>query len=118
MTTGAAYDLSQTAGWSHGLSAKPRQAKAFYAAIIGFTALATGINFMGLHPMKVLVWSGIAQGFSTPPLMLLIMIITNKRSIMGSRVNGTAINLLGGATTVVIFAASVALVVMWFMSNS
>jgi hypothetical protein len=26
--------------------------------------------------MKLLVWSGIAQGFSTPPLMLLIVLMT------------------------------------------
>jgi hypothetical protein len=27
MTTGAAYDLAQAAGWKHGLSAKPDESK-------------------------------------------------------------------------------------------
>jgi hypothetical protein len=34
--------------------------------------------------MKALVWSGIDQGFSTPPLMLLILLMTNSRAIMAS----------------------------------
>jgi NRAMP (natural resistance-associated macrophage protein)-like metal ion transporter len=115
MTTGAAYDLAQTFGWKHGLGAKPREAKAFYGAIVGFTILAVGINFLGFNPMKVLVWSGIAQGFSTPPLMLLILLITNNKRIMGDRANGLAMKILGWITTASIFAATAGLVVSWFL---
>ena len=106
MTTGAAYDLCQSVGWRNGLSYKPREAKKFYAAISLFTLIAMAINFAGINPMRALVFAGIVQGFSTPPLMLLIMIITNKRSIMGDKVNGRMINILGWTTTVLIFAAS------------
>ena len=38
--------------------------------------------------------------------MLLIMIITNRRSIMGDKVNGRMVNILGWTTTTIIFAAS------------
>jgi NRAMP (natural resistance-associated macrophage protein)-like metal ion transporter len=115
MTTGAAYDLAQAFGWKHGLSAKPREAKAFYAAIAGFTALAVSINFLGFNPMKVLVWAGIVQGFSTPPLLLLILLMTSSRKIMGNRVNGAAMKILGGMTTIAVFAATAGLVVTWFI---
>jgi Mn2+/Fe2+ NRAMP family transporter len=64
--------------------------------------------------MKVLVWSGIVQGFSTPPLMFLILRMTSNRRIMGNRTNGRAINALGWITTVAIFAASAGLVLSWF----
>ncbi|HXM27402.1 MAG TPA: hypothetical protein VN957_15365 [Chthoniobacterales bacterium] len=73
------------------------------------------MNFIGLNPMKVLVWSGIVQGFSTPPLMLLIMLMTNNRVIMGSRVNSLAINILGWVTMIAIFATSIGLVITWFV---
>jgi Mn2+/Fe2+ NRAMP family transporter len=115
MTTGAAYDLSQSLGWRNTLGAKPREAARFYGAIVIITAVAVAINFAGLNPMRVLVWSGIVQGFSTPPLMLLILLMTNSRAVMGSRVNGTAINVLAGVTTLAIFAASVGLVVSWLL---
>jgi Mn2+/Fe2+ NRAMP family transporter len=115
MTTGAAYDLCQVVGWKHSLHAKPAQAKKFYAAIAGFTALAMGMNFLGFNPMKALVFSGIVQGFSTPALLLLIMLMTNNRKIMGERVNGKGINALGWITTVAIFSATICLVVSWMM---
>ncbi|HKO00953.1 MAG TPA: divalent metal cation transporter, partial [Thermoanaerobaculia bacterium] len=63
MTTGAAYDLAQTVGWKHGLSVKARDAKPFYIAIVVVTLAGAAVNFIGLNPMKVLVWSGIVQGF-------------------------------------------------------
>ena len=115
MTTGAAYDLCQVVGWKHSLHAKPSEAKKFYAAIAGFTTLAMVMNFMGFNPMKALVFSGIVQGFSTPPLLLLIMLITNSRKIMGERVNTLGLNILGWITTVAIFAASIGLIVTWFL---
>lgn len=110
MTVGAAYDIAQTAGWKHGLSVKPREAKKFYAAIVAFTAVAVAINFLGFNPMRVLVWSGIVQGFSTPPLLLMIMLLTNDRRVMGDRVNGRVMNILGWITTLLIFAATIALI--------
>ena len=114
MTTGAAYSLSQVVGWKHSLHAKPSEAKKFYAAIGVFTVIAMGLNFLGFNPMKALVYSGIVQGFSTPPLLLLIMLMTNNRRIMGPRVNSRGMNVLGWITTVAIFAATIGLVASWF----
>lgn len=114
MTIGAAYDVSQTFGWRHGLHVKPSEAKPFYVAITVFTFLAMGLNFFGFNPIKALVWAGIVQGFSTPFLMLLIMLLTNNRKVMGRWVNTRAMNLLGWTTTILIFAALVGLVITWF----
>jgi NRAMP (natural resistance-associated macrophage protein)-like metal ion transporter len=113
MTTGAAYDISQSFGWKNGLSEKPRDAKKFYATIMLLMLIAMALNFVGINPMRALVFAGIVQGFSTPPLMLLIMRMTNDRSVMGSHVNGRVMNILGWVTTVVIFSASIFLVISW-----
>jgi NRAMP (natural resistance-associated macrophage protein)-like metal ion transporter len=111
MTIGAAYDVCQSFGWKHGLHAKPEGAKGFYAAIVIFTLLAIGLNFLGINPMKALVFAGIVQGFTTPFLMLLVMLITNDRRIMGKWVNNRAMNILGWLTTAAMFAAAIGLVV-------
>lgn len=115
MTTGAAYDLCQVMGWKSSLHAKPKEAKKFYALIVGFTVLAVAMNFIGFNPMKALVYSGIVQGFSTPPLLLLIMLMTSNRGIMGDKVNTPALNVLGWITVLAIFGASAGLVVTWFL---
>jgi len=73
------------------------------------------MNFLGFNPMKALVYSGIVQGFSTPPLLLLIMLMTMNRRIMGDNVNSLALNVLGWTTVVAIFSASGGLVVTWFL---
>jgi Mn2+/Fe2+ NRAMP family transporter len=113
MTAGAAYDVAQSMGWKNGLGKKPGEAKGFYLSITFFTLLGMCLNFFGFNPMKMLVFSGIVQGFSTPVLMLLIMLMTNRRDIMGSRVNTRAANILGWLTTAAVFAATVALVITW-----
>lgn len=113
MTVGAAYDLAQALGWKSSLHAKPSEAPQFYWTIAGLTCLAVLLNFAGFNPMKALVWSAIVQGLSTPPLLLLIMRMTNDRRIMGDKVNTIWINLLGWITTAVLFAASLGLIVSW-----
>jgi Mn2+/Fe2+ NRAMP family transporter len=116
MTTGAAYDLAQTLGWRNpSLHAKPAEAPRFYIATGIFTLIAVGLNFFGFNPMKALVWSGIVQGFSTPPLLLLIMLMTNNAAIMGDRVNGRSINVLGWTTTIAVFSASLGLFASFFI---
>jgi len=114
MTAGAAYDVAQSFGWKASLHARPGEAPKFYWAIAGLTALAVLLNFLGFNPMRALVWSGIVQGFSTPPLLLLIMLMTNDRNIMGEKVNSAWMNALGWITTMAVFAASAGLVVTWF----
>lgn len=113
MTAGAAYDFAQTLGWKHSLHAKPREAKGFYGIMAVITAIAIGLNFLGFNPMRALVIAGIVQGFSAPPLLVLIMLITNDRAAMGKRVNGIGMKVLGWATCAITFCATGGLVFSW-----
>jgi Mn2+/Fe2+ NRAMP family transporter len=115
MTTGAAYDLCQVMGWKSSLHAKPKDAKRFYAVIVAFTVVAVALNFLGFNPMKALVYSGVVQGFSTPPLLLLIMLMTNSRRIMGDQINAAPMNVLGWATVGAISCASAGLIISCFI---
>lgn len=113
MTAGAAYDLCQTFGWRNGLHTPPSKAKVFYISILAVTLVAMGMNFLGLNPIKALVWAGVVQGLSTPFLMFALMRMTNNHRIMGHWVNTRWLNILGWITTAAIFAASVGLVISW-----
>jgi Mn2+/Fe2+ NRAMP family transporter len=93
----------------------PGEARKFYGAIAVFTAAAVAMNFRGLNPMRALVWSGVVQGFSTPSLLLLIILITNNREVMGDKTNSTAINILGCITLLATLAGGIGLIVSWFM---
>lgn len=113
MTTGAAYDLVQTMGGEGSLHEHVTEAKLFYAIILIVTALAAALNFLGFNPMRALVWSGIVQGFSVPPLLLMMMLMANDQTMMGARANRWFTNLLGWVTTVATFAATACLVASW-----
>ena len=114
MTTGAAYDVVQGMGREGSLHDHPTENRLFYGIIGLVTMVAVGMNFLGFNPMKALVWSGIVQGFSVPPLLLIMMLLTNSRKVVGARTNGRITNTLGWITTVVTFLCTAALVVSWF----
>jgi len=115
MTTGAAYDVVQGIGRRGSLHDKPRDARLFYAVIAAVTAVAVGLNGLGLNPMRMLVWSGVVQGFSVPPLLVLMLIMTNDRKMMGGRRNGLGTNLLAGGTALATFLAAAFLVASWLL---
>lgn len=111
MTVGAAYVVCDACGWKSGLSAKPRDAKQFYGVIAATTAAAVGINFLGANPIHALVAAGVVQGMLAPGLLLLMMLMTNNKVLMGAWANTRGVNVVGWATTALVSATAVALVV-------
>ena len=109
----AAYGVAEAFGWRHGLDARPGRAKEFYGVIAVATLVGMLINFSGINTIDALVWTAVINGFVAPPLMVLIMLISNNRSIMGERTNGLSINILGWVATAVMFAAAIALMMTW-----
>jgi NRAMP (natural resistance-associated macrophage protein)-like metal ion transporter len=109
----AAYGVAEAFGWKHGLDTRPGRAREFYGVIAVATLVGMLINFIGINPIDALVWTAVINGFVAPPLMVLIMLISNNRSVMGDRTNNLPINVLGWIGTAVMFAAAIALVLTW-----
>jgi NRAMP (natural resistance-associated macrophage protein)-like metal ion transporter len=113
LTGSGAYAVAEAFGWKCGLDEKPGRAKEFYLVMAASTLVALGIDFVGVSPVKALFWTAVINGFLSPPLLVVIMLIANNRAVMGKRVNGRALNVLGWATTALMFAAAGALVLTW-----
>jgi NRAMP (natural resistance-associated macrophage protein)-like metal ion transporter len=113
LTGSAAYAIAEAFGWQYGLDEKPERAKQFYAAIAISTAIGMFINFIGINPIKALFWTAVINGFLAPPLLVVIMIVANNKTIMGNRTNGFWMNLLGWSAVIVMFAAAIASVLTW-----
>jgi NRAMP (natural resistance-associated macrophage protein)-like metal ion transporter len=109
----SAYAVTQALGGRHGFNQKVRNAKLFYGVIIASTLVGLMINFVGINPIRALFFSAVINGFLAPPLLVVIMLIANNRKVMKDRVNGRWTNILGWTTTLVMFAAAVALVLTW-----
>jgi NRAMP (natural resistance-associated macrophage protein)-like metal ion transporter len=110
LTGSAAYAVAEVFGWRHSLAAKPRQARPFYAVIVVSTALGLLIDFIGIKPFDALVGSAILNGVLAPPLLFLIMRVSNDPKVMGRRTNRGLSNVLGWVTTGLMFVAVVALI--------
>jgi NRAMP (natural resistance-associated macrophage protein)-like metal ion transporter len=113
LTTASAYALCEACRWKQGLNQKPHRARAFYGVIVASTLVGMLINFAGINPVDALFWTAVLNGCLAPPLLLVIMLVANNRAIMGRRVNGPGTNLLGWATTALMFAAALGLLLTW-----
>jgi len=101
LSASAWHALSEAFGWKEGLYRKFRQAHGFYGVITFATLLGLMINFVGINPIKALIWTAVLNGVVTPPLILVIVKIANDKKIMGKHVNGVWSNFLGGITFLV-----------------
>lgn len=106
----ASYAVSEVFGWKEGLSKKFKQAHGFYGVIALSTLVGLLINFIGIPPIKALYYAAIANGLAAPVLLILILLISNNRKIMGENVNRTPSNILGLAITLVMGVCSLLLV--------
>ncbi len=110
LTGSAAYGLAEAFGWKSGLNQRLRTAPQFYAVIVAATIVGIGINYVGLNPISALVFSAVINGVLAAPILVLLMLVSNDRSVMGGRKNGRLLNVVGWTTTVVMGAAAVVLV--------
>jgi Mn2+/Fe2+ NRAMP family transporter len=80
----AAYALSEAFGWKEGLSRKWNEAPGFYGVITVATLVGVSLNFVGLDPMKALVFSAVFNGIAAVPLLFVIARINGNSAILGS----------------------------------
>lgn len=83
----SSYAVSESFGWKEGLGRTFKQAHAFYGILIVSMLVGLGINFIGIDPIKALIYSAIANGIVAPVVLALIVIISSNRKIMGSWTN-------------------------------
>ena len=113
LTGSSAYAIAEAFDWKYGLSKKPKQAKHFYMVIAVSTLIGMLINFTGINPIQALFWTSVMNGFLAPPLLVIIMIVSNNKKIMGNKVNGRLANIVGCAAAMIMFAAVIGLLLQW-----
>jgi NRAMP (natural resistance-associated macrophage protein)-like metal ion transporter len=108
----AGYALGETFGWRVGLDQPLRRAKRFYAVIAVATLVGTAVNFIGVDPIDVLVWSSVMMAIVAPPLVAMLALVGRDKDLMGDRrigrLHAAAVWLAAGVTT----ASLIALVVV------
>ena len=106
------YIITESFGWKEGLDKKFYQAKAFYIIIAISLILGLSMNYIGISPIKSLIYSAILYGLTAPVLIAIILHISNNKKIMGKNTNGITSNLLGFLTLILMTFAAVILIYM------
>lgn len=105
----AAYAVSEAFNWNASLNYKPKQAYGFYGVITVATLIGLTINFVGIDPVKALVYAAVLNGVAAVPLLYLILRIAKNEKIMGEHKSRTLSNSLLWITFVAMGAAAVAM---------
>lgn len=104
----ASYAISESFKWKFGLYRKLKEAHAFYGVIIISMLAGLGINFIGLNPIKVLLYSGVANGLIAPIILVMIVLISSNKKIMGANVNKTSTTVIGWAISILMILVGMA----------
>ena len=106
----AAYAVSEAAGWPVGLARLPRNAVAFYSTLALAMLVGIGLNFTPINPILALYWSAVVNGVAAVPIMVLLMIMTARRAVMGEFTIGYGLKTLGWAATLAMVACVIGMV--------
>lgn len=102
-----AYALSEAMGWNSGLERKATDARGFYTIIALSVLLGLLIQYSPVTPMKALFWSAVINGVIAVPLMIVIIMLSSKKSVMGNFTASRPIIILGWIATIVMGMAAV-----------
>lgn len=107
----AAYAVAEARRWRGTLEDRPRMSPKFYAVIAVSMILGLALDFVGFNAVKMLFYAAVLNGVLAPPLIVLVIMLTNKREIMRTRVSSRPLRYLGWATAAIMTAAAVGMFV-------
>ncbi|HXD75422.1 MAG TPA: divalent metal cation transporter [Vicinamibacterales bacterium] len=105
----SAYAVGEAMRWPIGLEKTPSKAPAFYLVIAGMMAAGMALNLLRVNPIAALFWAAVINGVASPPIMITIMLLANRRSVMGHFTLTRRLLILGWAGTGVMTAAAAAM---------
>ena len=104
----SSYALSESFRWKEGLYRPLSQAHAFYGIIIISMLVGLAINFLGIDPIKALIYSAFANGLVAPVILALIVLISSNKKIMGRWTNKRSTTAIGWLAVTVMTTAGIA----------
>ena len=110
LASSAAFGVAGLAGWRRGLGRNPRNAPQFYLVIGLAFLVAMELAISAVDPIKALFYSQVLDGIIAPVLIVLLVLLTSSRKLMGDFVNGLPTQVFGWAAAAVMVLADVAMV--------
>jgi NRAMP (natural resistance-associated macrophage protein)-like metal ion transporter len=108
----SAYALAEAENWRGSLEDRPRLAPRFYVVLAASMILGLLLDFAGFNAVKMLFWSAVVNGMLVPPLIVVVVLLTGDKEVMGKHVNSPVLGLLGWIAAAIMAMASVVMIVL------
>ena len=113
LTSSSSYAICESLRWRYGLDRKFHGARRFYLIITISTLVGALITLVKIPAVTALFWTAVINGVLAPPLIVIIMLVSRSKKIMGSRTNGPLTNILGWSTAVIMTGAAIGMFLTW-----
>ena len=108
-----AYSISEAFGFEKGVSSSFREAPIFLGVFTFLIALGAMIAMVpGLPLIRVLLITQVINGLLLPVVLIAVLRLVNNRELMGRHVNRPLYNIGAWATTIIVSALSILLIVV------
>jgi NRAMP (natural resistance-associated macrophage protein)-like metal ion transporter len=108
----SAYAITEAAAWRGSLEKKPNGAPGFYTVLAAAMAGGLIINFMGINAVRMMFWAAVVNGALAPPLILLVILLTSNRRVMGAHVNSPLLRFFGWTTLALMSLATIGMLIV------
>jgi len=110
-----AFYVCEAFGFEAGIDKKWKEAPQFYWLFTFIIILGAAIILIPNAPLILItLWSQVANGLLLPVVLLCMILLVNKKEVMGEYVNKTWQNAIGWGTIIVLIGLSVTLLVTSF----
>jgi Mn2+/Fe2+ NRAMP family transporter len=105
------YNVCEGLGFESGIDRRWSEAPIFYGLYTFLIVVGAGaVLIPGLPLLKLILISQVANGVLIPFVLIFMLILINKRGLMGTWRNGMWANLIAGATSVAMIGLTIAMV--------
>lgn len=107
----SAYAVAEALRWRASLEEKPRLAPGFYGVVAASVIVGLALIYFGFNAVQMLFWASVLNGLLAPVCIVLVLILTSRRDVMGGRVNPPWLRRLGWLSVLVTGSAAIAMLI-------
>lgn len=108
----AAYTIAEAMHWRGSLNDKPRAASKFYAVLTIAVLAGLALDYFHFNAVRMLFWAAVVNGVLAPPLIILVVMLSSDKKVMGKRTSSPLIKFLGWTAAILMTGTTIAMLIL------
>jgi Mn2+/Fe2+ NRAMP family transporter len=108
----SAYAFAELLAWRQGMDERFHRAPAFYGIVLLSIAVAIGMDFLGISPVRALYLAAVLNGLLAPVLLVVIAQVSGHRALMQQQPAHVATRSMVWLTAAIMATGGVAMFVL------